>query len=444
MTVSRPKAARHVRSPLDRLRIVLLCARPPTTARTIVDHINALTKYSRHDTYCFEHVGLLSNRLPTALTLESFDVLALHYSTYILNEDYLGTETKRTIAAFQGLKVLFLQDEYRLVDRAIENIRRLGIHVLFTCVPEDQIEKVYPAERLPGVLKINNLTGYVPEDLVQRDVAPVARRAVDVGYRTRMVPFWLGGLGALKWQIVPRFRAATAGAGLVCDFSYREEGRIYGEDWIRYMTSCKAILGVESGASVFDFSGELQRRVEEYVSRHPDAFFEEVQEKFLREHEGKIRLNQISPRCFEAAALRTAMILIEGEYSGVLKPWRHYVPLKTDMSNIHEVVEILKNPLELQRIADRAYEEVARNPANSYRRFVANYDAVIARAVTSFGTTRTVRPLSPAARARIAIKMRVVLLLRRLWMMVPESRRRSIKPYAGDALRWLRQWIWGP
>ena len=81
------------------------------------------------------------------------------------------------------------------------------------------------------------------------------------------------------------------------------------------------MLGVESGASVFDFTGELQISVEKFVRQYPDATFEEIKAKFLAPYENLIKLNQISPRCFEAAALRTVMVLYVGDYSGILKPW---------------------------------------------------------------------------------------------------------------------------
>ncbi|MBT8506740.1 hypothetical protein B1F79_04690 [Coxiella-like endosymbiont of Rhipicephalus sanguineus] len=66
----------------------------------------------------------------------------------------------------------------------------------------------------------------------------------------------------------------------------------------------------------------------------------EVAERILELLESigeKIDYNQISPRHFEAVATKTLQILYEGEYSNILKPWVHYVPLKKDYSNFDEV-----------------------------------------------------------------------------------------------------------
>jgi hypothetical protein len=220
-------------------------------------------------------------------------------------DTYLNPTARDRIARFDGLKVQFIQDEYRFVNATVEATRRLGIDVLFTCVPEGEIEKVYGG--LDGVRKVSNLTGYVPEGLVHLAVPQLAERPIDIGYRARKLPYWLGSLGVEKWQIAEGFLAATRSSGLAHDISSDEDSRLYGRKWVRFLTQCKSVLGVESGASVFDFTGEIKKHVEEFVAEKPDASFEEVRARCFAEEEGKIRLNQISPRCFEAAALRTAI-----------------------------------------------------------------------------------------------------------------------------------------
>jgi hypothetical protein len=76
---------------------------------------------------------------------------------------------------------------------------------------------------------------------------------------------------------------------------------------------------------------------------------------------------QISPRCFEAAAMKTLMVLYPGEYSGRLMPFRHYIPLQKDHSNMQEVVEILHNPARAQSIIEAAYRECALARQNSHQ-----------------------------------------------------------------------------
>ena len=103
--------------------------------------------------------------------------------------------------------------------------------------------------------------------------------------------------------------------GLTIDIAHREEERRDGQHWIDFLMRCKATLGTESGASVFDFNGEVQRAVESDVERNAKLTFEQLRDRHFAHLEGKVRLNQISPRCFEAAALRTLTVLYEGDYS---------------------------------------------------------------------------------------------------------------------------------
>jgi len=377
------------------LNILLLCNRPVRNAdaATVTDHLDAFGRYSRH------RVRELSflRRLPSALDLTQFDVLVIHYSIAIgyLSEHYISPAAKRRVRDFPGLKVVFIQDEYRAIDAVIEALRFMRVDLLFTCVPDDEIEKVYPAEKLPGLAMVGNLTGYVPERLLEIETAPIAARTIDVGYRTRKPPYWLGELSYEKWSISDRFEEQARSAGLRLDLSYNEADRIYGQAWAGFMSRCKAMLGVESGASVFDFDGTLQRKVDDYVAANPQAGFREVQQKFLGPYEGLIRLNQISPRCFECAALGTVMVLYEGGYSGVLEPWRHYIPLHKDFSNFGEVLGVLKDNARLQEIANRAREEIGRNPEYSFRGFIGRFDDAVDREFERRSLDRAATPYTP-------------------------------------------------
>lgn len=385
------------------LNILLLCIRTGrgVDARTVTDHLDAFGRFSRH------RVRELSflRELPAGLDLAQFDVIVIHYTVAIgwMSDHYLSPASRQRIRAFAGLKAMFIQDEYHGVNDLHGLLRLMKIDVLFTCVPAPEIEKVYPAAALPGLAKVNNLTGYVPESLVRLRVPPIAQRPIDVGYRTRRPPYWLGQLACEKWQIAERFARRAAHTGLNLNLSHVEGERLYGAAWTRFIASCKSVLGAESGSSVFDFDGTVRPAVELFEATNPGVGFDEVQRRFLAEHEGHVDYAQISPRCFEAAALRTAMVLYEGRYSGILQPWRHYVPLKKDFSNFDAVLDTLRDPRKLQEIADRAHEEVACNEAYSYRSFIALFDSVVGQEFERRGKRRSRAPYTPGKyRAQLA------------------------------------------
>lgn len=430
------------------LNILLLCNRPTKNAdaSTVTDHLDGFCDFSSNKVTQLSFL----RQLPSQLNLDRFDVIVIHYSIAIgyFSEHFINQEAKKRIRDFGGLKVVFIQDEYRSVNSVLETLAFLRVDVLFTCVPEGEIDKVYKANALPSVTKINTLTGYVPKALLSRPVPSIAERQIHVAYRTRKPPFWLGELGYEKWTISDRFQDAAKDSGLHLDLSYDESMRIYGERWIDFVSSCKAMLGVESGASVFDFTGGLQAQVDAYVAANPGATFEEVQQKFLLPYEGIIRLNQISPRCFEAAALRTVMLLYEGDYSGILKPWQHYIPLKKDFSNFSQVLEVLRDDEKLQAIADRAFAEIAMNKAYSYESFVAHFDQVIAREFVDRKIELVTKPynsftyrldillsvrywlrrLVATTLQRLLLGTRLRQVMFRLWGTVPMNTRNLVRP----------------
>ncbi len=424
---------------MNPFNILLLSHYPKYSANTIRDHIDAFSHYSGHTIFRLSSLGML----PDILDLNRFDAIVIHYSCSILGNFHINENAKKRIRDFSGLKILFAQDEYRLINKLKDTIRFLKIDVLFTCFPDGEIEKVYPSRELPRVTKINTLTGYVPESLLRFSTKEIKNRPVDVGYRARKVPFQLGELGVEKWKIVDDFLKYIDGKGLRVDLSYKEEDRIYGEKWIRFLSSCKTTLGVESGASVIDFTGELQWRVEDYLKVKPEASFEEVQELFLKDHEGSIKMNQISPRCFENACLKTVMILYEGEYSNILVPGKHYIPLKKDFSNIDDVLKILMDNDELQNIADCAYSEIALNPEYSYKKFIQDFDDIANQEYNKRGFQKSLSPYTGREFKKISKRVRLINVFNpiMLWNSIPNTLQKYLMPVLKPVyLKLLRNW----
>lgn len=411
-----------------RPRLLLLCDYRPHEAATVIDHIEAIRRWSRYDVFVLPMFG----DLPDEVDFAPFDALVIHYNLVMSSDVFLSPLARWRISRFQGPKAAFIQDEYRFVDATVSVMRTLGIQVLFTCVPEDQVELVYPEAALPQLRrKVTVLTGYVPEELLAAPVPPYDDRSVDVAYRGRRLPAWLGSLAQEKVLIADRFQADAPAYGLSTDISTSEEDRLYGEAWVDFIRSSKATLGVESGASVFDFDGSIERAITGYLSAHPGTTFEELHRRFLADVDGRIRLNQISPRCFEAAALGTLMVLYPGEYSGILEPGRHYVPLEKDHSNMAEVASAIRDRSTWERITGQAREEVALNPRYSFQAMVQTVDegldlaisasaaiqpkAFVRMASRSFAALRTTqlhaRGLPPAVNR---VRLRAIRVLRAL------------------------------
>ncbi|MGH2397175.1 MAG: hypothetical protein ACRDFW_09335, partial [bacterium] len=286
--------------------VLLLCDDNRGHANTVLHHIAALVNWAEHEVRVFNPCGMARSRY---LDLNEFDVVVIHYSLLIISDHYLAPTFREQIRRFQGLKIQFIQDEYRWVDEITAMMRSLGIHVLFTLLSPSEIVKIYPESRLPGVVKLTTLAGYVPDGLVGLQTPSLEARPLDIGYRGRTLPYWLGRLAQEKVWIAQGMLARASKYNLRCDIAWAEQDRIYGQRWNQFLMSCKATLGTESGASITDFDGSIERRTKAYLAEHPTADFHEVHREVLAPYEDNARVTAISPRIFEAAALRTAMIL---------------------------------------------------------------------------------------------------------------------------------------
>lgn len=360
----------------ERRRVLLLCDFDCRHIGTISDHLAAFKTYSENEICIVD----ARSSVRANIAFDEFDALVVHYSVTI-SAAKLPEQVAAKIRGYRGYKIAFIQDEYRWVDATAAAIADLGIYLIYSVVNEQVIDAIYHHEAIRGVRRRHTLTGFVSDALTTVPVPEYERRPIDVGYRARKLPMWLGSFGQEKWIIGERFKRDAVRYGLVCDIEHDESKRIYGGGWTAFLSNCKAVLGTESGASFIDFSGEVQLAVEAFEQVDPDARFEEVQARFLGARDGETVIQVISPRCFEAAALRTLMILYPGPYSGVLEPWRHYVPLERDHGNMDEVVAVLRDPDRARRIIDNAYREIALNPLYGFRTMVEDFDRDIAERV---------------------------------------------------------------
>lgn len=344
---------------------------------TISEHLNSFARFSEHDiSYLPATQGLKS-----PLSLACFDVVVIHYSirvSVLQGNLMLSPSYIQELINYGGYKVLFIQDEYEGTEHAKYWIKQLGINCVYTCVPDKYIDAVYPESEFPFVKFINTLTGFVPEHCpdVSSYKSP-ADREILIGYRGRMLPFWYGSLGFEKYQIGAEMKKLCSQRGLNVDIENDSDKRIYGKGWYHFLGSCRATLGTESGANIFDGDGSIRLKLTRLIEQNSNLKFEEIYEEHIRPHE-KIMMNQISPKLFEAIALKTALILFEGEYSGILTPNEHYIPLRKDFSNLDKVLSQIEDNDYIKMLTEKAYEDIIRSKKYSYENFIAGFDNCLA------------------------------------------------------------------
>lgn len=339
-------------------------------ASTIMEHVNAFKKYSHFNVWDVNtELGF-----PEGLKRAQFKTLVLHYSLFVPPRYYLDENFLNYIDMCpHTYKIAFFQDEYRFCQQRFAFINRFKIDCVYTLLEPQYFSHVYQKYTKVGKL-IYTLPGYVSEDLIavaQKMTKSEKDRKTDVGYRARQLSFYMGEGAQEKHQIGIRFRERANASGLKTDIETDERRRIYGRRWHEFLANCRAVLGVEAGVSIFDLEDKVRIECERLISESPRISFNEVSKKVLQPWEQNVPYRTISPRHFEAAAFRVCQILFEGDYSGVMQPMVHYIPLKRDFSNLGDVIRMFKDQKFRSRLVENAYRDLIASGEYSYSKFIA-------------------------------------------------------------------------
>ncbi len=430
-----------------KMNILILYNSTQTYTNTVYEHLSSFANMSVNSIfYCHQDSNSYLN-----LDLNIFHAVIIHYSIR-LPFNQLSNSAVERLKSYNCLKVLFIQDEYDNTLRAWYWIKLLGIQLVFTVVPAEGVETVYPVKELPGVRFVSNFTGYVPDSLLSSEklILPSKRKLL-VGYRGRPLPVHYGLLGQEKVAIGKLVKKYCTEKHVPHDIEWTEDARIYGPDWYKFMASCRSMLGSESGSNVFDWDGTLASKIATYKQQHPTASDDELYSAVIKQYEQHGLMNQISPRVFESIALRTLLVLFEGKYSGVLVPGVHFIPLKKDGSNLDEVFRLLNDSEFVDEMVSRAYEDIILSGKYSYRTFVQMVDAELSASfealtkVTQYNqytvtsevlspiTTFPIRATPPSAVVLGFLNSQTpfgVLLqkLYNIWIKLPQGLRDTMKP----------------
>jgi len=355
-----------------KLRIMLL-ADDRHPAGAVRDHINAFSLYSSNTVEIVNpiHAECLANSFNSEI-----DVIIIHYSIFTLSHYFLPVEWACQITRFRGPKIQIIQDEYRNIDSMKAQMFTLGIDSVLSSLSLINIQKVYGGPFMERTNVYSSLPGYVSERLLQLPKTPLQNRQYDVVYRGRK-NVSLGLLSKEKEDIGTQMSLLADEWGLDVNIGSEESERLYGESWDEFLTSGRAMLGVEGGSSIFDFDGSIQKDVEEHIKHNPEAGFDSIWEAILRHHEGNLVHKTITPKIFEAILLKTALVLYSGEYRGILKPGKHYIELKRDGSNIKDVVAKLRDQAFLTNLVDTVYTEITQRQDLTFQYYINRIDEVV-------------------------------------------------------------------
>ena len=342
-------------SSLDKLNILVLHSLGDARAVPffLTHHVFILQRSCPGHNYLYHDTAL---PLPDYIKDTPFDLIVLDV-TLLCGRWSAPKAFERLKAAYSfvkdssAVKMAFPQDEYDCHELLDEWMCEWRIDVVYSVIAEHR-ELLYPKYHKAGEIRLG-YTGYIDEVLIGVKPKPFNIRSIDVGYRARKLLPYFGRVGETKWTIGRDFAKRAENVGLVTDIVIGEQGTLLGEAWLDFIGDSKFTLGSNSGSSLLDPRGKIQHDVRAYVTAHPEASFEEVEAACFRGLDSLHEFTAISPRVMEAALLNSCQILVQGRYSGVIEPWEHYIPIKSDASDFERVLEAMQDHPSVEKMISR-------------------------------------------------------------------------------------------
>lgn len=345
---------------MTRLNILVLhCLGDPERAPAfLVHHVFALRKNFPEHNYLYHDATL---PLPAYVADLEFDAIILDVSFLTARwagQDFFRGRKKayEFVKHSQAVKIAFPQDEYDCNELLDEWMCEWEVDIVFSVISSGW-DVLYPRFHRLGEIRLG-YTGYVDESLIDRPVVPFESRSIDIGYRAKKLPPYFGRIGEVKWTIGRDVAQLARQAELNVDIELGDSGTLFGEAWLHFIEDSKFTLGSNSGSSLLDPVGDVQRRVRDILRVKPDASFEVVEAACFPGLEGQHSFTAISPRVIEAALLGSAQILVDGEYSGIVSPAEHFIPIRSDASNFSEVLAQMSDVESVKRMIDRCREAI--------------------------------------------------------------------------------------
>lgn len=340
---------------------------------TIKEYINSFKHYSKNNIFYsdkYNNIELIKD----SILKNNINIICIFYTCVIEisnNNDiynYLNS-----LKSGNKKIICFLQDEYLYLNSKIK-LSKICDYVFINIQEKDAKD----------IFKINTnfktiLTGYVPENLKK---IQIKNKNMDIFYRGRTLHYAYGELGYDKINIGKKFKNycleynKTNSNIISYNIEWDENSRIYNNEWYKILSNSKTTLATESGCKIFELD-TLTKKINLKFKNNKSYSYKECVKDFQFDKLKKYKTCEVSPKMFEAVSCGTVLIMYPGCYKDIFIPNVHYIELKKDFSNIKEVIEKIKDDEYLQKIADRAYEDLIKTGKYSYKTFIKLFDNML-------------------------------------------------------------------
>jgi hypothetical protein len=256
----------------------------------------------------------------------------------------------------RGPIVVFFGNEYNLMPEKIRFANEVGVEFIASQLPPKSAAWLYADCIASRVL-------HAPPALNPHLYRPGSGpRPVDIGFRGDAYRFSLGDVE--RTSLIELFKERGPQLGLTTDIEFV---RYHRSKWTAFLNHTKGIVGAESGTYYLEKDDRTQLAVEEYVSRLPNASFEDIFNRFFKGYQNPVSGKAISSRHFEPIGTKTCQVLLEGEYNGILNADEHYIAVKKDFSNLGDTVARFKDESYRHQMVERTYRHAMEQHTYTHR-----------------------------------------------------------------------------
>ena len=270
------------------------------------------------------------------------------------------------------VRVVMPQDDYSSCQYLDNFVVEHDVQYVFSPLTRD-LHMLYPRSIAKGVKFFEAFTGYWEASTAlpyQQFRRPFETRSVDLGQRVRHLPPQLGLAAQRKGELALEFARLAESAGFICDVSTRDQDVLVGTDWWKFLGDIRFTVGRLGGASIADPKGLLAIKVRKLQLRHPKISYDDIAKRLRTSDLPQGDFSAISPRLFECAAMGVCQVLERSYYFDDFEPLKHYVPLNPDLSNMDEVLEVMRDHKTCADIAAEAEKSLTQSGRYTYSGFV--------------------------------------------------------------------------
>lgn len=364
-----------------------------------------------HKHFCAKSINLCNE--PTSLVIKNIanaELIILHHSITADTLKYI-TPFITALQSRRGKLVCFVGNEVNLpalgMRQKIAFIKEIQADIIATQLLQEAGNWLYADCKSSKVLAIPHALNYKAFtcDIEQ------STRSIDIGTRTTKYNIYVGDNE--RNQIVNYFDKNKEFLGINVDLGLDKtsQQRFSRTEWNNFLNQCKATVATEAGTFYLDRDDSTLNNIQNYIKGNKnvrvishnhiairvlkkviphnalcglknlfkahittqtylddDVSIEDIKELFFKdEQKCPIYSKCISSRHFDAIGAKTLQIMYPGRYNDILTAGEHYFELKNDHSNINELIALLRDPTQIQKITSNTLEYILDQHTHKHR-----------------------------------------------------------------------------